>query len=279
MVKRRLGKGLTALIPELPETGKEGVSEINVSEIFPNKNQPRQNFDREKLEQLARSIVQHGVLQPVVLRKAERGYEIVAGERRWRAARIAGLKSIPAVVKELDDRQVMELALIENLQREDLNPIEEAEAYKKLIDEFGLTQEEISAAVGRSRSAVANTLRLLTLPKDIQKLIRDEILTAGHARAIIPLNDRQRREVIERIIKDNLSVRETEKLASSVTQKKAKKTKKGKAKDAWIMEIENSLGELLGTRVQLVQGKKKGKIEIEYYTMEDLERILEHFKR
>lgn len=279
MVKRRLGKGLTALIPELPETGKEGVSEINVSEIFPNKNQPRQNFDREKLEQLARSIVQHGVLQPVVLRKAERGYEIVAGERRWRAARIAGLKSIPAVVKELDDRQVMELALIENLQREDLNPIEEAEAYKKLIDEFGLTQEEISAAVGRSRSAVANTLRLLTLPKDIQKLIRDEILTAGHARAIIPLNDRQRREVIERIIKDNLSVRETEKLASSVTQNKAKKTKKGKTKDAWIMEIENSLGELLGTRVQLVQGKKKGKIEIEYYTMEDLERILEHFKR
>jgi ParB/RepB/Spo0J family partition protein len=163
MAKKRLGRGLNALIPEMPETVDNGVKEIDISAITPNRNQPRQDFDQQKLEELAGSIAQHGIVQPILLRRLSRGYEIVAGERRWRAARLAGLKAVPAIVKELDDRQVMEMALIENLQREDLNPLEEAEAYKRLSEEFGLTQEDISNAVGKSRPAIANTLRLLGL--------------------------------------------------------------------------------------------------------------------
>jgi len=258
MAKQRLGKGLTALIPDMPEVGGQGVQEISISEISPNREQPRRNFDRDKLEQLAQSIIHHGIVQPVVLRELERGYEIVAGERRWRAARIAGLKTIPAVVKELDEKQVVEIALIENLQREDLNPIEEAEAYKKLLDEHGLTQEEISSVVGKSRPAIANTLRLLNLPEDIQQMVRKEIITAGHARTVISLSDKERQEVLEKIIKDNLSVRETEKLVDSIMKRRnIRKAKDKKEKE---------------------EGKKKGKIEIEYYTTEGLERILEFIK-
>lgn len=279
MAKQRLGKGLTALIPDMPDVGQQGVQEISISEIAPNRDQPRQNFGREKLEQLAQSIIQHGIVQPVVLRELDRGYEIVAGERRWRAARIAGLKAIPAVIKELDDKQVMEMALIENLQREDLNPMEEAEAYKKLIDEYRLTQEEVSSVVGKSRSAIANILRLLSLPEDIQQMVRKELLSAGHARTVISLTDKDQQEVVHRIIKDNLSVRETEKLVDSIIKKESnKRTKTKKEKEAWIVEVENSIGELLGTRVQISRGRKKGKIEIEYYSTEGLERILEFIK-
>ncbi len=279
MSKQRLGKGLTALIPDLPETEEQGIREVNISEIAPNRDQPRQNFDREKLEQLAQSIIQHGIVQPVVLRQMERGYEIVAGERRWRAARIAGLKTIPAVVKDLDEKQVMEMALIENLQREDLNPMEEAEAYRKLIDEYGLTQEEIASIAGKSRPAIANTLRLLNLPEGIQQLVRDDKITAGHARAVISLSEKDQHDAVEKIIKDNLSVRETEKLADSIINKASRREGKNKKeKEPWVIDMENSLGDLLGTRVQISQGRKKGKIEIEYYSAEELERILEFIR-
>ncbi|MDD2572926.1 MAG: ParB/RepB/Spo0J family partition protein [Bacillota bacterium] len=277
MAKKRLGKGLNALIPELPQIEDQGIQEVPVNDIAPNRNQPRQQFDAEKMEGLAESISKHGVVQPIAVRKIDQGFEIVAGERRWRAARMAGLKTVPAVVMELDERQIVEIALVENLQREDLNPIEEAEAYKTLMEEFELTQDDISAAVGKSRPAIANTLRLLSLSADIQRMVRDNLLTAGHARALITLEGNKQKEVIERILKEDLSVRETEKVISSMAKEKRSKTE-AKAKNPWVMEMEGIMGEFLGTKVQIVQGKKKGKIEIEYYNAEDLERILELLK-
>lgn len=277
MAKKRLGKGLNALIPELPQIEDQGIQEVPVNDIAPNRNQPRQQFDAEKMEGLAESISKHGVVQPIAVRKIDQGFEIVAGERRWRAARMAGLKTVPAVVMELDERQIVEIALVENLQREDLNPIEEAEAYKTLMEEFELTQDDISAAVGKSRPAIANTLRLLSLSADIQRMVRDNLLTAGHARALITLEGNKQKEVIERILKEDLSVRETEKFISSMAKEKRSKTE-AKAKKPWVMEMEGIMGEFLGTKVQIVQGKKKGKIEIEYYNAEDLERILELLK-
>ncbi|MBA1334739.1 MAG: Chromosome (plasmid) partitioning protein ParB [Firmicutes bacterium] len=279
MAKQRLGRGLNALIPEIPDEVEQGVQEVEITAITPNRNQPRQNFDKEKLEELAQSISQHGIVQPVLLRKVERGYEIVAGERRWRAARMAGMKAIPAVVKELDDRQVMELALIENLQREDLHPLEEAEAYRKLADEFGLTQEEISSAVGKSRPAVANALRLLTLPDPIKKLLFDNLISAGHGRALLPLEEKQQVIVAEKIIKENLSVRDTERIVNEIASGKKPVEKKKEEKQPWVLEMENILGEYLGTKVQIIPGRKKGKLEIEYYSPEDLERILEIIKQ
>ena len=251
------------------------MQKLPINDIAPNRNQPRQHFDAEKMEELAESISKHGVVQPIAVRKLDKGFEIVAGERRWRAARMAGLKTVPAVVMELDERQVMEIALVENLQREDLNPIEEAEAYKTLTEEFGLTQDEISSAVGKSRPAIANTLRLLSLSADIQSMVRDNLLTAGHARALITLEAGEQKEVVERILKDGLSVRETEKLIGSMAKAGKEKAKAAKVKKPWVMEMEGMLGELLGTKVQIVQGRKKGKIEIEYYNNDDLERILD----
>ncbi len=275
MSKKRLGKGLNALIPELPQVDDQGVKEIPVNDITPNRNQPRQNFDAEKMEQLAESINKHGVVQPIAVRKIDRGYEIVAGERRWRAARMAGLKTVPAVVMDLDERQVMEIALVENLQREDLNPIEEAEAYKTLMEEFGLTQEEISSAVGKSRPAITNTLRLLNLCAEVQGLVKENLLSAGHARALIVLGEKQQREAAEKILKEQLSVRETEKLVGKLAGERRERAAGVKDKTPWVVDMEEQIGEVLGTKVRITQGKKKGKIEIEYYGTEDLERILE----
>jgi ParB family chromosome partitioning protein len=276
--KQRLGKGLNALIPELPQMEDQSIQEISVNDIAPNRNQPRQQFDADKMEQLSESISKHGVVQPIAVRRIDRGYEIVAGERRWRAARMAGLKTVPAVVMELDERQVMEIALVENLQREDLNPIEEAEAYKTLMEEFNLTQEEISAAIGKSRPAIANTLRLLSLSEDIQRLVRTNRLTAGHARALIALGEEDRGTVVDRILKEELSVRETEKLIGSMVEGRKRKAAPTKEKKPWLMDMEEQIAEILGTKVQIIQGRKKGKIEIEYYSPEDLERILEFIK-
>lgn len=279
MAKKRLGRGLNALIPEMPETVDNGVKEIDISAITPNRNQPRQDFDQQKLEELAGSIAQHGIVQPILLRRLSRGYEIVAGERRWRAARLAGLKAVPAIVKELDDRQVMEMALIENLQREDLNPLEEAEAYKRLSEEFGLTQEDISNAVGKSRPAIANTLRLLGLPEQIQGFIRDNRISAGHARAIIPLDEKQQLQVVGRILENSLNVRETEKLVNRILNQKKAHKQRTSQRQPWIAEVEGWLAEHLGTKVHIIQGKRKGKLEIEYYGAEDLERILDIIKK
>ena len=275
MIKKGLGKGLNALIPELPQVDGQGIREISVNDIAPNRKQPRQNFDTEKMEQLAESIAKHGIVQPIAVRKIDEGYEIVAGERRWRAARMAGLKTVPAIVMDLDERQVMEIALVENLQREDLNPIEEAEAYKTLMDEFGLTQEEISSAVGKSRPAITNTLRLLSLCPEVQRLVKENLLSAGHARALVVLGEKQQKEAAEKILKEQLNVRETEKLVSKLAGERKERAARAEDKNPWVVDMEEQIGEILGTKVQIIQGKKKGKIEIEYYGTEDLERILE----
>jgi len=277
MAKQRLGKGLNALIPELPQIGEQGIKEIPITDIMPNKQQPRQRFDAEKLQQLADSISKHGIVQPVALRKIENGYELAAGERRWRAARMAGLKTVPAVIMKLDERQMTEIALVENLQREDLNPMEEASAYKILMEEYGLTQEQVAAAVAKSRPAVTNTLRLLGLAADIQQMVRDGRLTAGHARTLVSLDEGSQKTVAEKVLKENLSVRETEKLINKMAGGR-KKNPKSKEKKPWILETETLMEELLGTKVQIVQNKKKGKIEIEFYGSEDLDRILQLLK-
>lgn len=274
MNKRGLGKGLGALIPEL-DKNEENVQEVPVNEIKVNLNQPRKHFDEQKLEELAESIKQHGVLQPLILRKKSSGYELVAGERRWRAARKAGIEKIPAVIKDLSDSDVMEIALIENLQREDLNPLEEAAAYKKLIDEFGMTQEELSKRVGKSRSQIANTVRLLNLEEEIQMLISEEKLTAGHARALLSIEDkRERLRLAKKISEDNMSVRQTEETVKIETREKRKNKKVDDINPAFI-DISEKLQRALGTRVKVKGSEKRGKIEIEFYSEDELERILE----
>jgi len=278
MSKRGLGKGLSALIP-VEEKDLENKKEIEIKKIYPNKNQPRKDFDQEKLKELADSIKQHGILQPVILRKKdnEDTYELVAGERRWRAAKIAGIQTIPAIVKELSDTDVMEIALIENLQREDLNPLEEAEAYKKLLDEFGLTQEELSKRVGKSRSKIANTVRLLNLENEIKLLISKDQITAGHARALLAIEDTEERlKLAKRIVDENLSVRQTEEAAKTKAERqKRKKKEKEKFINPVFVDITEKLQRKLGTRVKLKGDEKRGKIEIEFYSEDELERILE----
>lgn len=275
MNKHGLGRGLDALIPTQQE-GIETIQEINIDEIVVNNKQPRKDFDEEKLEELAASMEQHGVLQPVILRKVGRGYELVAGERRWRAAAKAGIKKIPAVVKELSDGDVLEIALIENLQREDLNPIEEASAYKQLMDEFGLTQEELAKRVGKSRSQIANTLRLLNLEEEILKFIFEGKLTAGHARALLSIEDKKLRYgLAKKISNEGLSVRQAEQLAQNLLQKKEKKSSRQTTINPIMSDIAEKLQQSLGTKVRIRGSEKRGKIEIEFYSSEELERILE----
>jgi ParB family chromosome partitioning protein len=276
MIKKGLGKGLGALITSA-ETDTEGVREFRINEIEPNINQPRKNFDDEKLKQLAESIKQHGVVQPLIVKKENDTYRIVAGERRWRAARLAGLSTVPVVIKDLSSRQVMEIALIENLQREDLNPLEEAEAYEKLTQEFGLTQEDISKTVGKSRSAVANSLRLLNLTESVKKLLVSGALTSGHARALLALEDQQlQKKAAEQVSNEDLNVRDTEKLVKRYLLNK--QIRKKLAPSAEMIQIEEKLKEVFGTKVKLLPNKKKGKIMIEYYSPDELERILELFE-
>lgn len=274
-MKKGLGRGLEALI--LSEPDESAVQEVKINEIEPNSGQPRKAFDQDKLEQLAESIKAHGIIQPLVVRKRNGNFEIVAGERRWRAARIAGLSKVPVVVKEFSDKELMEVALVENLQREDLNPIEEAYGYETLMKGYELTQEEISKAVGKSRSAIANTLRLLTLDEKVKKLIEKGELSAGHARAIVVIQDKELQlEIANKIIKNDLSVRETENLLKAIENKK--KIKK-KAKDPVYTAIEDELKGILGTRVIITNNKNKGRVEIEYYSNDDLERIIGLLKK
>ena len=276
MSKRGLGRGLEALIP-MEKSSEENVTEINIKQIIANKKQPRRDFDEKKLDELAESMKQHGVLQPIILRKKGSNYEIVAGERRWRAAKKAGLEKIPAVVKEFSDADVMEIALIENLQREDLNPLEEAEAYKTLMSDFGLTQEELSKRLGKSRSLIANTVRLLNLDAEIQKLVSEDKLTAGHARALLSIqNKKERLSLANRISNENLSVRQTEEIVKKNLKNKYRgKLKKLKEINPVIMDIAEKLQRTLGTKVKLKGNEKRGKIEIEFYSSDELERILE----
>ncbi len=284
-IRGGLGKGLNALIPEGTVTFNEDDKElekdiitIDIHKIKPNENQPRKLFDQSKLESLSASIKIHGVIQPVIVRKIQKdGFELIAGERRWRAARLAGLKEIPCIIKEIDDKARMEIALIENLQREDLNPIEEGLAYKALIDIHKLTQEEISQVIGRSRPHIANTMRLLNLPLNVQRMVRDKELSGGHGRALLGIDNLDiLSEVAQKVMFNQLSVRETEKLVSEIHNKVSKKSeKKKKNKDSTLMYIEDSLKGILGTKVSIVKGRKKGKIEIEYYGDEELDRLLE----
>lgn len=278
MAKRALGKGLEALFDHAGMDDESAVNELKLTDIEPNLAQPRKNFDEEKLELLSESIKMHGVIQPIIVKKLETGfYQIIAGERRWRAARSAGLKTIPAVVKDYSKKEIMEIALIENLQREDLNPIEESEGYKKLMDEFSLTQEEISTRVGKSRSAVANALRLLNLSEVVRTLLTENKISSGHGRAILAVDDAVlQQEIALKVMSDQLSVRQTEKYVKNIlmvqTQKPASK-EENKTNHHFI-DIENTLSQSLGTKVKILSGKKKGKIEIEYYSDNDLERLL-----
>lgn len=248
---------------------------IDINDIKPNADQPRKDFDEDKLEELAESIDKHGVIQPIVLRSAGQGYEIVSGERRWRAARMVGLKEIPAIVRELTDEENMLLAIIENMQREDLNPIEEAEGLKKMIDTYGLTQEQVSRGVGKSRPYITNSLRLLKLPEKLRYLTADGSLSVGHARALAAIKDEKTQEKLaERTVKEGLSVRQIEKMAQEKnTRDKTPKARKSKSADE--KRVETELREALGTKVTLNRKGAKGKIEIEFYNGEEMERLID----
>lgn len=273
--KSALGKGLGALMLENTTEDMVATNTLPISEITPNKDQPRKTFDEAALDELAESIKQHGVLQPLLVRPLPNGgYQLVAGERRWRASRRAGLREVPVVVKELTDTETMEIAIIENLQREDLNPIEEAEGLQALIDKCGFTQEEVASSVGKSRPAIANSLRLLRLPEKVRELTRDGKISAGHARALISLdNDALIIEAAENVIKNKLTVRDVERLAKNRDKGNSVSQKRYKRRDSFYDEVELTLSEVLGRKVKVYNGKGKGTLEIEFYSQEDLKNI------
>jgi len=276
MISRRgLGKGLGALIPEGEESDRNSIVEIKITDIEANDKQPRKAFNDATLADLSESIKEHGVVQPIIVRKQGNGYQIVAGERRWRAARLAGKKTIPAIIKECSNLEVMELALIENLQSEDLNSIEEAMAYKSLIEEYNMTQEEISKKIGKSRPAIGNSLRLLQLPQEIKNMIAEGKISQGHARALLSISgEKKQLDMAEKIIAQQLNVRQIEKLAKDTKQKKKKEV----LPDAYRIEInqlEERLRAVLGTKVTIHHRKNRGSIEIEYYSDEEFDRIFE----
>lgn len=306
--KSGLGRGLDALFPEKtvqskPKTVKtvkeekkvavdtkkssqqetsNGERMMKISMIEPNREQPRKKFDEDALQELSESIKQYGILQPLLVSDKKDYYEIVAGERRWRAAKMAGLKEVPVVVKEFSTQEIVEISLIENIQREDLNPVEEAMAYKRLIDEFHLKQDEIAERVGKSRTAVTNAMRLLKLSEKVQQMLIDEMITAGHARAILAISDKEKQEsVAMKVFDEKLSVRETEALVKRMLEppKTEKKSKFSSAEDAIYESLEEKMKSIMGTRVQIHRKKNdKGKIEIEYYSKDELERIIDLFE-
>ena len=276
--QRGLGRGLGALIDDFsaPETQQE-VTRLPLQKVEPNPNQPRCRFDEEELQSLADSIAEHGILQPLAVREMEGGfYQIIAGERRWRAARLAGLKEVPVVVVEADDRTVMELALIENLQRQDLNPMEEAEGYRVLTEEYGLTQEQAAARVGKSRPAVANALRLLALPEDVRSLVEKGELSAGHARAVLSLpTPARQRAAAQKILTLRLSVRQAEAMCKRLAAEEKKPEPAKRPAVNYIAECEKALTRRLDRKVRIVGGKRKGRFELEFYGEEDLQRLYE----
>ncbi|MEW6608401.1 MAG: ParB/RepB/Spo0J family partition protein [bacterium] len=277
MQRIALGKGLDALLPEVKIEG-ENIREIKISEIMSSRYQPRRYFDAEKQKELADSIREKGIIQPVLVRTSKDGYELIAGERRLQAAKSIGLERIPAIVKDVVDSEALEIALIENIQRQDLNPIEEADAYQRLIREFNLTQEDLAKEVGKDRTTVTNTLRLLKLPPEIQEHVSTGIISMGHARAILSLEvEAQQLEASEKIIKKGLSVRETEELVKRMKKMSVShETSQPPEPDATILACEEDLMRALGTKVRIKQeSKEKGKIEIEFYSYSDLERIMD----
>jgi ParB family transcriptional regulator, chromosome partitioning protein len=286
MNKHGLGRGIEALIPLSTDEHRESIPEIDIVKIVANPFQPRRVFDEEALSELALSIKQYGVLQPVVVRQTLSGYELVAGERRWRAAQLAGLHVIPAIVKDYTDGEMTEIALIENLQRENLNPIEEGQAYRRLMHEFGLTQEEVSQKIGRSRSLIANMVRLLNLPEEIRDHVSRGTISMGQARPLLTLeNTELQLKALEMIIENDLSARDVEELVKKLAlnhklpEQIAKQKEEQEQKEYFFIEVEDKLKLLLGTQVKIKPGKLKSKIEIEYYSPDDLERLLELFQR
>ncbi len=289
--KSGLGKGLDLLIPNNAnikteeKTDENSIQEkaevfVKLSQVEPNKSQPRKNFNEDSLIELSESIKQFGIIQPLIVQKKEDYYEIIAGERRWRAAKLAGLKEIPVIIREYSDEERMEIALIENLQREDLNPVEEALAYKSLIKEYNLKQDEIAEKVSKSRTAVTNSMRLLNLPEEVQNMIVDEMISSGHGRALLAIEDEKTQITIaNKIFEEKLSVRETERLVKALNHPKEKKEKE-EYTDTFIYEkFENDFKEILGSNVSIKRkSRDKGKIEIDYYSNEDLERIMDLMK-
>lgn len=279
---KRLGRGLNALIPEIDEEiDKKDIIEIKLDKIRPNKNQPRKKFDEEKIRILSQSIKNFGVLQPIVLKPVEDGnYMIIAGERRYRASILAEKEEIPAVIKDMPIKDIMEIALIENLQREDLNAIEEALAYKNLLEELKLTQEELSEKLGKSRSHIANTVRLLTLPEEVITHINNGDLSMGHGRAILGLKNKAHiKRVVEKTLEEKLNVRQIEKMILSLNENKVKTKQITPKRDVFIVKQEEELRNVLGTAVKIQKNKNKGKIEIDFYNDDDLERLLTYLKK
>ena len=275
-----LGKGLASLIPESEFQGndKEQVMNVDINLIKPNKEQPRKNFDDEKLMELANSIKEHGIIQPIIVKEKDNIYTIIAGERRWRAAKHLNLKEVPVIVKDLTEREVVEISLIENIIRENLNPIEEAMAYKRLLKEFNLTQEEISKQVSKSRSAIANALRLLNLDERIQGYLIEGVISEGHGRAILGLENKDEQYVVaQRVIDENLNVRQTESLVKNYGKgQTVKESVRKPIEDIYYKDIKVRLENHFNTKVTINNNSKnKGKIEIEYYSPEDLQRIIE----
>lgn len=293
-LKRGLGKGLDSLIPtnvmmesevkhatvstaSSPEEEKDGTLMVKLSKVEPNREQPRKNFDEDSLQELAESLKQFGMLQPILVQNRGDYYEIIAGERRWRAAKIAGLKEVPVIVRELTDQEIVEISLIENIQREDLNPIEEAQAYKRLLTEFHLKQDEVAEQVSKSRTAVTNSMRLLKLCDEVQKMVVDDMISTGHARALISIEDPEEQYLIaQKIFDEKLSVREVEKLVKDLYKPPKPPKEENKTLQAIYQEISERLKQSLSTKVS-VSAKQNGagKIEIEFYNHEDLERLLE----
>ena len=291
--KKGLGKGLDSLIPdnrsskasEKPEKKepshveemKTGEQMMKINMVEPNREQPRRNFEEDALLELADSIKQFGVLQPLIVRKRNDYYEIIAGERRWRAAKIAGIKEVPVIIKDYNEQEVVEIALIENIQRENLNPIEEAMAFKKLLEEYHLKQDEVAERVSKSRTAVTNSMRLLKLNEKVQQMIIDDMISTGHARALLAIDDLEQQYILaNKIFDEKLSVRETEKLIKELKNPKKAKEKK-KVENSFIYtDLEDKMKEVFGTKVHVaVKGKGKGKIEIEYYSDDELERMFD----
>ncbi|MBX9971720.1 ParB/RepB/Spo0J family partition protein [Cytobacillus oceanisediminis] len=271
-----LGKGLNAFFNNIETEKEETVQEVKIKDIRPNPYQPRKVFEKEAIEELKQSILEHGILQPIIVRKSIKGYEIVVGERRYRAAKEANLERVPVVVRELNEQQMMELAVLENLQREDLTPIEEAAAYQLLMEKLKVTQEELAKRLGKSRPHIANHIRLLSLPPKIQGLISDGKISMGHGRALLGLRKKEKLQaLVEKTVKDGLNVRQLEQLIQQLNDVSRETKKPNAPKDIFIKERESSLRERFGTTVHIKQSKNKGKIEIEFFSKEDLERIME----
>ena len=284
-MKKGLGKGLDSMIPEkktkaeLKEVADKSFIEVKISEIDPNIGQPRKSFNEDELLELAESIKIHGVIQPVILTKRGKRYELIAGERRWRAAKLAGLAKIPALVREYTDKEIMEVSLIENIQRQDLNPVEEAEAFKNLIDEYKMKQDDLAERVSKSRSAITNALRLLKLDEKVKAMLAEGLITTGHARALLAVEDKDKQQQLAtKIFDEKVSVRETEKLVKALSEGKENKKEEKTSEKLVYRKLEDSLKSILGSKVSIKSKQGgKGKIEIDYYSMEELDRITELF--